>query len=185
MSANPSAPSLRGTLEFLELSYRECRAELRVFFARRARRSANVEDLVQQVYERLLRRRTLEPIRDPEAYVFQTARNVLRAANREAWTEDQRYLSCEPAELEERFEGMSRLWIQEDGGHELAEEEIERALSQLPRGCRVALLRQRRDGWTHQQIADELGVSINTVKDYLGRAFNHFRTHFSLRPDRR
>jgi RNA polymerase sigma-70 factor (ECF subfamily) len=152
-----------------------------MFFARYSRKSANVEDLVQEVYERLLRYPSVAPIRDPEAYLFQTARNVVRAANREASTEERRYVSCEPAELETRVQGLSSLWIQEDGGLEIAEEEIERVLSQLPRGCRAALLRQRRDGWTHQQIADELGVSINTVKDYLGKAFNHFRIHFALR----
>jgi RNA polymerase sigma-70 factor (ECF subfamily) len=169
--AHPSAPEPEGAAGSVEISFRQYRAELRTFFARRARRSANVEDLVQEVYERLLRRKASEPIRDPEAYVFQVARNVLRAANREASREQHQYLSCDPVELEGRVEGLRHLWIQE---------EIERVLNQLPRGCRVALLRQRRDGWTYQQIADELGVSINTVKDYLGKAFNHFRIYFSL-----
>jgi RNA polymerase sigma-19 factor, ECF subfamily len=169
----------------IELSYQQYRSELRIFFARRARRTANVEDLVQEVYERLLRYRSLEPIRDPEAYLFQTARNVLRAANRNTRIEEQRFVTTEPADLEGYAGGLASLWIQEDGGHELVEEEIERVLNQLPRGCRVALVRQRRDGWTHQQIADELGVSINTVKDYLGKAFNHFRIHFSLHPTER
>jgi RNA polymerase sigma factor (sigma-70 family) len=178
--AHPSAPEPEGAAGSVEISFRQYRAELRIFFARRARRSANVEDLVQEVYERLLRRKASEPIRDPEAYVFQVARNVLRAANREASREQHQYLSCDPVELEGRVEGLRHLWVQEDGGPELAQEEIERVLNQLPRGCRVALLRQRRDGWTYQQIADELGVSINTVKDYLGKAFNHFRIYFSL-----
>jgi RNA polymerase sigma-70 factor (ECF subfamily) len=136
--------------------------------------------LVQAVYERLLKYPSQAPIRNPEAYVFQTARNVLYAANRAAATEQRRYISCEPAELEGRIEESRSLWVQEEGGAELVAEEFERVLNQLPRGCRVALVRQRRDGWTHQQIADELGVSINTVKDYLGKAFNHFRIHFSL-----
>jgi DNA-directed RNA polymerase specialized sigma24 family protein len=112
------------------------------------------------------------------------ARNVLRVANNADRADERRYLSCEPAELEERLEDLSSLWIQEDGGRELAEEELERVLNQLPRNCRVALLRQRRDGWTHQEIADHLGVSINTVKDYLGKAFHHLRIHFSLRQKR-
>ena len=136
---------------------------------------------MHEVYERLLRYPALTPVRDPERYLFKIAHNVLRAANREAWTEERRYLTCEPAELEGRAEGVSSLWIQEDGGAEIAEEEIEKVLNQLPRGCRVAVLRQRRDGWTYQQIADELGVSIDTVKKYLGRAFNHIRIHFSPR----
>ena len=166
--------------ESLDSSYRLYRAELRKFFSRYSRRSANIEDLVQEVYERLLRYRSRTPIRNPEAYVFQTARNVLRAANRAVRTYEQRYVNCEPMELESRIKDTRSLWIQDDGGIEIAAEELERVLNQLPRPCRAALIRQRRDGWTHQQIATELGVSINTVKDYLGKAFNHFRIHFSL-----
>lgn len=181
MATNPGAPDPEGIPASTELSYLQYRAELRCFFARRARRRANVEDLVQEVYERLLRYRSPQPIKDPEGYVFQTARNVLRAANRNTRIDEERFVSTEPADLEDYAGGSASLWIQEDGGQELVEEEIDRVLSQLPRGCRVALVRQRRDGWTHQQIADELGVSINTVKDYLGKAFNHFRIHFSLR----
>jgi RNA polymerase sigma factor (sigma-70 family) len=166
----------------LELSYRQYRAELQIFLARRARQSVNVEDLVQEVYERLLRYPSLAPIKDPKAYLFQSALNVLRAAHLKAWTEEKRYVNCEPAELERRAEALSSLWIQEDGGHELAEEELTHVLNQLPRGCRVALVRQRRDGWTYQQIAQELGVSAHTVKDYLAKAYEHFRIHFSMKP---
>ena len=181
MSVYQSATDQPAELGSVQLRFLQYRAALRIFFARRARRAANVDDLVQEVYERILRRRCLEPIRDPQAYFFETARNVLRAANKAEREEEQHCLSCEPVELEGRVQGLSSLWIQEDGGRELAEAEFERVLNQLPRNCRVALLRQRRDGWTHQQIADDLGVSINTVKDYLGKAFHHLRIHFSLR----
>lgn len=184
MAANPSAPDPEGNAGSIEISYQHYCAELRTFFARRARRTANVEDLVHQVYERLLRYPTLEPIKDPEKYLYQVAHNVLRDANRDARTEERRYVLCEGEELQTRVEGLNCLWIHEDGGNEVAEEEIERVLNQLPRGCRVALLRQRRDGWTYQQIAEELQVSVNTVKDYLGKAFQHFQIHFSLRSGR-
>jgi len=166
------------------VAFLQYRVQLRIFFARRARRAANVDDLVQEVYERLLRYPSTEPIRNPQAYFFEVARNLLRVANKAAREEEQRYLSCEPDELEGRLQGLSSLWVQEDGGRELAEGELERVLNQMPRTCRVALLRQRRDGWSYQQIADELGVSTNTVKDYLSRAFHQLRIHFSLRPER-
>jgi DNA-directed RNA polymerase specialized sigma24 family protein len=63
---------------------------------------------------------------------------------------------------------------------ELAFEEFERVLNELPVNCRAALLRQRRDGWSYQQIAQELDVSVNTVKDYIVKALQHFQVHFSL-----
>jgi len=163
--------------------YCQYRDELRRFFARYSHNAHNADDLVQELYERLLRYSPRTPVRNPEAYVFQAARNVLRAANQSLWTQRQRYLFCEPAELDGRAQTARHLWIEEEGGADIAMHDLERVLSQLPRTAQIALVRQRRDGWTHQQIADELGVSINTVKDYLGKAFNHFRIHFSLQEE--
>ena len=42
--------------------------------------------------------------------------------------------------------------------------------SHLPVRCRRALILQRRDGWTYDEIAVELGVSRSMVKKYLRRA---------------
>jgi RNA polymerase sigma factor (sigma-70 family) len=110
------------------------------------------------------------------------ARHVLFDANRHARKEEERYLPCDAAELDLRIEELSSLWIHEEGGHELALEEFEQVLEQLPRNCRIALIRQRRDGWTRQQIAQELGVSVNTVKDYIVKAIAHFNAHFATKP---
>jgi RNA polymerase sigma factor (sigma-70 family) len=169
-----SAPSA------VEQSYVQYRAELMTFFARRAREPSSVEDLVQVVYERLLRYRPRAPVKDPEGYLFRTARRVLMRANHRARVNQDRYLGCDETGLEARVEELSSLWIQEDGGAEIAHEEFYRVLEQLPGNCRIALVRQRCDGWSYQQIADELQVSRNTVKDYIVRALEHFRVHFEM-----
>jgi RNA polymerase sigma factor (sigma-70 family) len=164
----------------VEASYRQYRAELIVFFLRRTRERANVEDLVQQVYERLLKYRPRAPVTDPKGYLFQTARHVLISANHAARQHQERYVACDANDLATRAEGISGLWVEEEGGAELAFEEFERVLNELPVNCRAALLRQRRDGWSYQQIAQELDVSVNTVKDYIVKALQHFQVHFSL-----
>jgi len=164
----------------VEATYLQYRAELIGFFARRTRERANVEDLVQQVYERLLKYRPRAPVTDPKSYLFQTARHVLITANQSMRQEHERYVACDANDLASRAEEVPSLWVEEEGGAELAFEEFERVLSELPGNCQVALLRQRRDGWSYQQIANELEVSVNTVKDYIVRALEHFQVHFSM-----
>jgi RNA polymerase sigma-70 factor (ECF subfamily) len=135
---------------------------------------------VQLVYERLVRYRPRSPIRDPAGYLFQTARRVLISANRRAREDQEIYKRCNADELDIHAHQSTDLWVQEEGGHELVQEQFERVLAQLPGNCRIALLRQRRDGWTYRQIAQELGVSTSTVKDYIVKALEHFRKHFAM-----
>ena len=180
MAAHPYIPESQAARASVETTYMPYRTQLALFFARRVREPNSVEDLVQLVYERLLRYRPRAPVHDPLGYLFQTARHVLMDANQRARQEQERYLVCDAMELEQRVQKLSSLWVQEDGGQELAHDEFERVLGQLPGNCRIALLRQRRDGWTYQQIADELQVSVSTVKDYIVKALEHFRVHFSM-----
>jgi len=178
VAANPGAPDPK--FGPIEQSYALYRAELSAFFTRYTRSVSAAEDLVHEVYERLLRYPPREPVRDPQKYLFQTAHNVLRSAHRRARIQQQRYLHCEPQELQLFAEGLSRLWVEEEGGDEVAQQEFVKILNQLPRAYRVALLRQRRDGWNYQQISAELGVSVNTVKDYIVKTLNHFRLHYCM-----
>ena len=129
---------------------------------------------------RLLKYRPRTPVTDPRGYLFQTARHVLITANQAVRQDHERYLACDANDLALRAEAVPSLWVEEEGGAELAFEEFERVLSELPEKCQAALLRQRRDGWSYQQIASELQVSVNTVKDYIVRALEHFQVHFSM-----
>ena len=159
-------------------SYAHYRVELRAYFAAGVSAATSVEDLVQQVYERLLRYRPREPVGDPRSYLFGVARNVLLAANRRARIDGQRYVVCEASELDALAHGHRALWVQEDGGPEVADAEFVDVLMRLPVTCQAVFLRHRRDGWSYQRIADELGISKHTVKDYVVQALNHFRMYF-------
>lgn len=91
--------------------------------------------------------------------MFGIARNVLLAANHRAQVYGQRYLVSDAAELDVFAHGHRALWVQEDGGPEIADAEFFDALMSLPAACQAAFLRHRRDGWSYEQIAHELGVS--------------------------
>lgn len=50
---------------------------------------------------------------------------------------------------------------------------LTKALDELPERCRVALLLNRIEGQTHQQIAQHLDVSPSMVSKYIMRAIKH------------
>ncbi|WP_305383963.1 RNA polymerase sigma-70 factor [uncultured Duncaniella sp.] len=67
---------------------------------------------------------------------------------------------------------------------EAGEEEIDtsfrdariwKAIDELPEKCRDIFLMSKRDGYSNEEIADELGISIKTVKNQMTKAFSRLR----------
>lgn len=67
---------------------------------------------------------------------------------------------------------------------EAGEEEIDtsfrdariwKAIDELPEKCREIFLMSKRDGYSNEEIADELGISIKTVKNQMTKAFTRLR----------
>jgi RNA polymerase sigma-70 factor (ECF subfamily) len=54
-------------------------------------------------------------------------------------------------------------------------EELERVLAHLPSRVATALVLHRIQGYSVQEVGDELGVSRETAKKYLARAVEHCR----------
>ncbi len=47
---------------------------------------------------------------------------------------------------------------------------IWKAIDELPEKCREIFLMSKRDGYSNEEIADELGISIKTVKNQMTKA---------------
>jgi RNA polymerase sigma factor (sigma-70 family) len=143
--------------------FAELRADLVRYLAFRVRDRVLVDDLEQEVYLRLLRLDQVHLIRNPRSYVFRVAASVVADHGRRhdgPTLEDTRNdARVEPgAGPFEEFEWRQRLEV------------VQRVLTQLPERCRRALVLHRRDGWTYDEIACELGVSKSMVKKYLKKA---------------
>lgn len=52
---------------------------------------------------------------------------------------------------------------------------IWKAIDELPEKCREIFLMSKRDGYSNEEIADELGISIKTVKNQMTKAFSRLR----------
>lgn len=137
---------------------------LTAFIRRRVRRPADASDLAQELYLRLLRADRTELIRNPEAYLYTVAVNLLReqAVLDRRWghTVDAGDAPNDPALVdfctpEQQADLEGRL--------ARAAELIEK----LPAKFQAVLILQYRDGLSYEEIAARLGVSTHAVKKYV------------------
>ncbi|MDE6206520.1 MAG: RNA polymerase sigma-70 factor [Muribaculaceae bacterium] len=85
--------------------------------------------------------------------------------------------------LRERHEFVDESYIPEAGSEEIdtsfRDARIWKAIDALPEKCREVFLMSKRDGLTNEEIADELGISIKTVKNQMTKAYNRLREALS------
>lgn len=126
---------------------------------------ADVDDLVQESYLRLLRMRETGQIRSVKAALFAIARNAVRDAlrrkmiNREVSVTEIDALPVSD-ETADPLDALSRQQEQ----RLLAE-----AIKALPERCREVLLLRKIHGVSQREIALRLGISENTVESLVSR----------------
>jgi RNA polymerase sigma factor (sigma-70 family) len=147
-------------------------AQLQRFLFARVANNADVPDIAQEVYLRMLRIPNVESIRCPEAYLFTVAQHVvqqhtLKSLTRPPSTELTKILTSRAAAIEAdptlELDAMQCL------------EELQDALEDLSPKARATFLLHRRDGLSIDEIGVRLGISRPMVKKYLSRALMHFR----------
>lgn len=145
---------------------------LRSFLSKRLRNDADVPDLAQEVFLRLMLVQRYETIRSPEAYLFTMASHVLH----------QHLLkqSAMPAsvEISELLSDLELISADDPAKHaDIAQqiERLERSMEALPPKISVTLMLHRLAGFSIEEIGHHLGVSRPTAKKYLARALMHVR----------
>ncbi len=148
---------------------------LRRFLSVRLRNAADVPDLAQEVFLRLLRVEGYENIRSPEAYLFTIASHVIQ---QHAVRRANEPLSLDIAEVfsELKTPSSEDPVDQAMQGQRLAA--LEHVLSSLPTRVATSLILHRVAGYSVQEVADQLGVSRETAKKYLSRAVEHCRNRW-------
>lgn len=68
---------------------------------------------------------------------------------------------------------------EEDIDTSFRDAEIWKAIDSLPEKCREIFLMSKCDGLTNEEIADELGISVKTVKNQMTKAFSRLREALS------
>lgn len=140
-------------------------AELHRFLMRRLHSSHHAQDLAQEAYLRLLRVERPELVRQPRAYLYRIAVNLVSEFRLRARREPITYDSDALAEAAERIEAPA-----DEGDRTADTQQIELILGQLPPLYRAIFVLRKRDGLSYHEIAQQLDISVHTVKKYLARA---------------
>lgn len=151
--------------------------QLTRFFRSRVPEPSEAQDLVQEVYFRLLKLERPELIRSPKAYLFRVAANIAH----EHWLKRS---SCPPhVTLEESCAEPlpADVEVHDASTPEEAAATLERLghlallLDELSPNVGAALIWAHRDGHTYEEIAARLSVPRHRVKKYLAKALAHCR----------
>lgn len=148
-------------------AFAEHSAVLRRFLTSRVGNINDIDDLVQEVFTRLLRVRDTELVRDPLAYLFGIAANVAREFLQRRYQDsvvfDSEVADRAPAGPERLTEGgvAERL--------ELGDQ-LNRALIKLPPTHRLVILLVKRDGLSYAEASRTTGLSVHTIEKYLVEA---------------
>lgn len=145
--------------------FREWQRPLHRFLERRhAGSAADIDDIAQEVFLRLLRYERSELIDCPQAYLFKIAANVsadwaMRASRRM------------PHQSEWLAELVDALTPEVELERQGLDEQLRRALETLPPRCRKILRLHFGGGIPHKDIAAQLGVTRKIVKRDMARAY--------------
>lgn len=148
------------------------RPSLTRYFARRIKERSDVEDLVQEVFLRLVRRGGLRDVEHVSGYIFETASNVLTDQVRR-WRVRQA-----DAQVELRHADDVGTEIRQDRVLE-GQQELQRAvtaLEQLPEQTRQVFVLRRIEGMQYRDLATRLGISISAAEKHMQRAILHLMT---------
>ncbi len=142
-------------------------AVLRRFLTSRVGNINDIDDLVQEVFTRLLRVRDTELVRDPLAYLFGIAANVAREFLQRRYQDsvvfDSEVADRAPAGPERLTEGSVAERL------ELGDQ-LNRALIKLPPTHRLVILLVKRDGLSYAEASRTTGLSVHTIEKYLVEA---------------
>jgi RNA polymerase sigma factor (sigma-70 family) len=153
---------------FAELD-RRYRVPLIRYFGKRIREAYDVDDLVQEVFIRLVRQAALESVVQIDSYVFQTAANVIRdRARRQAARHHREHDELQESTLPTNDLSPERVLL----GSEQLDVAIA-ALEELPDNTRRVFVLCRYEGMRQEEIAAHLGMSVSGVRFHMDKAKAH------------
>lgn len=158
-------------------AYREHFSALRRYVMRIIRSENDVDDVVQEAFLRAYKSETRTDIRQPKSYLFRAAKHVALNQKRQSINRPTDYIEEidaggvieESSSLEDEVLAQERLGIHCS------------AVAALPPKRRKVYLMRKVYGMSYKDIAEQLGISINTVEAHLVKAFRECQYHVSAR----
>lgn len=144
------------------------------YFRKRGCQNATIDDLVQDVFTRLAGRASGGKIKNPEAYLMQTASNVWRDFLRKRQThaysthveyeeQDHAIADFSPEHIYEDKENIARLLD---------------VLNELPVRTRHVFVLCRMEGMQQKLVARRLSISVSSVEKHMVKAIAYLTQNF-------
>ena len=142
--------------------FQENESILKKFLQRFTSNKQDIEDICQETILRALKAEKSREIREPRAFLFGVTKNIVRkkldkeSRNLIDFIEDftpQKYITNEPP-IEERIDDQQRMIL------------FVEAVATLPRQCQRVFTLRKVYGYSHKEIAKQLGISISTVEKH-------------------
>jgi RNA polymerase sigma-70 factor, ECF subfamily len=150
--------------------YRATLAPLRRYLARLLGNTTEAQDIAHDAYLRVYPHVIQQTLEKPEALLYTAARRL--AINRLKRRSIAPFARM-PADLDSAASSGPGVAQQVMAQQELAL--LQRAVLDLPAGCRAVLLLRKVELLSHREIADRLGIAISTVEKQHARALRLLR----------
>jgi RNA polymerase sigma factor (sigma-70 family) len=150
------------------------RQSLERYFQRRIPDASEAEDLVQEVFARILARETPDPVEHLGGYVFQVAASVFADRGRRRMVRQaDAHIAFDPNRHASRdFDPARILSAREDLRAATT------ALLALPERTRDIFLLHRLEGRKYREVAAHFGISVSAVEKHMVRAIQHLNIAF-------
>lgn len=136
---------------------------------------ADVDDIVQETYARVLRAHGRGPIESPRGLLFATARNVTRDLfRRRAVSRTVSTSQFDVSQVIDHSPGVADTATRNNEADLLRS-----AIGALPDRCREILLLRKFENLSHREIAQKLGIAEHTVEAQLTKALRRCEEFFA------
>ncbi len=155
--------------KFWSQTFSDHQGGLRRFFRRRVADAWEVDDLVQEVYWRLLHSesRERETIHNLKAYLFTVAANLL---SERSLLYQRTAQQVQISELLPELHSANDASPEEQAFRESRRLRLAQAVERLPPRCKAVIVMQYREGMSYSEIAERMGISTHMVKKYVVRS---------------
>jgi RNA polymerase sigma factor (sigma-70 family) len=164
-----SSGKLETNAEELAHDHGPIRRWLTNYFRRRVSNAADVEDMVQEVFVRLVSRNSTASVEHLGGYIVKTAASVIADSARRRTSR----MGAFHVPLDEDHHGdedihPERVLVGKEDLHAATA-----ALLSLPERTRAVFIMRRLEGCRHADIARQLGISVSAVEKHMVRAIEH------------
>jgi RNA polymerase sigma-70 factor (ECF subfamily) len=139
---------------------------IRQWLKRRSALGLDVDDVIHDMYAKLITLPTVSQIENPKSYAFRIAYSIVVDHVRRTKVvpmigltfENQATIASDEVNIEDRLAHRGTL------------QDVTGVLDQLPPLCRQAFLLRRVDGLSQRETAQKLGLSEKTIEKYMTRS---------------